>query len=36
MLEKLFAVVLVLTVVLFVADWIVGSKNKKNMAGEAE
>jgi hypothetical protein len=35
MLEKLIAVALVLTVVLFVADWLVG-KNKKNVAGEAE
>jgi hypothetical protein len=36
MLEKLIAVALVLTVVLFVADLFVGNKNKKNVAGEVE
>jgi hypothetical protein len=36
MLEKLIAVALVLTVVLFVADLFVGNKNKKDTAGEAE
>jgi hypothetical protein len=35
MLEKLIAVALVMTVMLFVADWLVG-KNKKNVADEAE